>query len=61
MFVHTSSSVVGKIAGRNGVGTLALTHFREKSPALMQSLEADVRRDWRGPLVLGEDLGVIEV
>jgi len=60
-YVHTTSSVVGKIAARNGVGTLVLTHFREKSAVLMRSLEADVRRDWAGPLVLGEDLAVIDV
>lgn len=59
--VHTTSGVVGKIATRNKVKKLVLTHFREKSAELMRSLEADVRRDWDGPLVLGEDLDAIEV
>jgi ribonuclease BN (tRNA processing enzyme) len=53
--------VVGKIATRNRVRKLVLTHFREKSDELMRSLESDVRRDWDGPLVLGEDLTTIEV
>jgi ribonuclease Z len=52
---------VGKIATRNNVKKLVLTHFREKSEELMRSLEADVRRDWDGPLVLGEDLATIEL
>ena len=59
--VHTTSGVVGKIATRNKVGKLVLTHFREKSDALMRALEADVRRDYDGALVVGEDLTVVEV
>lgn len=60
-YVHTTSGVVGKIAARNKVKALVLTHFRQKSEELMRSLEADVRRDWDGPLVLGEDLTVFDV
>jgi ribonuclease Z len=60
-YVHTTSGVVGKIATRNNVKKLVLTHFREKSEELMRSLEADVRRDWDGPLLLGEDLATIEL
>ena len=59
--LRTTSGVVGKIAARNKVKKLVLTHFREKSAELMRSLEADVRRDWDGPLVVGEDLTSFEV
>jgi ribonuclease Z len=60
-YVHTSSSRVGKIAARAGVKRLVLTHFREKPDALLREIERDVRRDYDGPLVLGEDLVEIEV
>jgi ribonuclease Z len=56
---HTLSSEVGKIAARAGVGILALHHFvptRFDRAALF----AEVRRDYRGPLVIGEDLMTID-
>lgn len=55
-YTLASSGQVGKVAARNGVKKLVLTHFREKSNALMQSIVEDVRRDYGGPVVLGEDL-----
>ena len=59
--ILASSSQVGKIATRAGAKKLVLTHFREKSEALMRSLAEDVRRDYKGELYLGEDLMVIDV
>jgi ribonuclease Z len=52
---HTLSSEVGKIAATAGVGCLVLNHFvptRFDKTALV----AEVRRDYDGPLVIGEDL-----
>lgn len=52
---HTLSSEVGKIAAAAGVGCLVLNHFvptRFDKAALV----AEVRRDYAGPLVIGEDL-----
>jgi ribonuclease BN (tRNA processing enzyme) len=59
--VIASSGQVGPIATRNHVKKLVLTHIRPKSPAMMRSLIEDVRKDFRGEVVLGEDLMVVEV
>lgn len=40
----------------------ALTHHRPRTDdAMLEALLADVRRDYAGPVVLGEDLARIEV
>jgi ribonuclease Z len=52
---HTLSSEVGKIAAAANVGCLVLNHFvptRFDKTALV----VEVRRDYAGPLVIGEDL-----
>ncbi len=52
---HTLSSEVGKIAAAAEVGCLVLNHFvptRFDKTALV----AEVRRDYDGPIVIGEDL-----
>lgn len=59
--VIASSGQVGKIAARNKVKKLVLTHIRPKSKTLMLSLVEDVREDYDGELVVGEDLMVIDV
>jgi ribonuclease BN (tRNA processing enzyme) len=59
--VIASSGQVGKIATRNGVERLVLTHMRPKSETMMRSLVGDVRKDYSGELHLGEDLMVIEI
>jgi ribonuclease Z len=53
---------VGKIAAKAGVKKLALTHHRPRTDdAMLDALLADVRKDYSGPVVLGEDLTRIEV
>jgi ribonuclease BN (tRNA processing enzyme) len=52
---------VGKIATRAKVKKLVLTHIRPKPEALVRSLIEDVRKDYSGEVVLGEDLMVIDV
>ena len=52
---HTLSSEVGKMAQRAGAKRLALTHF--VPPACdRDALLAEVRADYDGPVIVGEDL-----
>jgi len=60
-YVIASSGQVGKIAARNQVKKLVLTHIRPKSEALMRSMEEDIRSTYHGDMLVGEDLMVIEV
>jgi ribonuclease Z len=59
--VIASSRQAGRIAARNRVGRLVLTHFRPKSPELMKSILGDIRREYDGEAILGEDLMVLEI
>jgi len=59
--VIASSGQVGKIAARNKVKKLVLTHIRPKSEAMMHSLMEDVRNDYSGDVHQGEDLMIIDV
>ena len=57
---HTLSSEVGKVAAEAGVSALALTHFvptRFDKDALL----AEVRTDFAGPILVGEDLMTVDV
>ncbi|MEO3432801.1 MBL fold metallo-hydrolase [Inquilinus sp. CAU 1745] len=57
---HTLSGEVGRVAGEAGAKALALTHFVPPEfdrPALL----AEVRRAYRGPILIGEDLMTIDV
>jgi ribonuclease Z len=59
MAYHTVSDEVGKVAREAGVGCLVLSHFVPPSfdkPALLD----EVKRDFAGPVVLGEDLMTID-
>src|SRR5579885_1421240 len=57
---HTASTDIGRIAAEAGVRCLMLNHFVptrfDKDGVL-----ADVRRDYRGPLLVGEDLMSIDL
>ena len=50
------ADTVGKIATQAGVRQLVLTHFRQKSEAMMQEMSIDVANDYAGPVILGKDL-----
>jgi ribonuclease Z len=52
---HTLSSEVGKIAAKAGVACLVLNHF-VPTKFDKAALLAEVRRDYAGPIVIGEDL-----
>jgi ribonuclease Z len=57
---HTLSSEVGGIAREAGVRCLALNHF-VPTHFDRRALIEEVRRDFAGPLVIGEDLMTIDV
>lgn len=59
--VIASSGQVGKIAARNNVKQLVLTHISPKSEEMMNALVSDVRKDFGGKMVVGEDLMTIGV
>ncbi len=52
---HTVSTEVGKLATEAGVGCLVLTHFVPPH-CDREALFAEIRTDYEGPLVIGEDL-----
>lgn len=52
---HTASDVVGKVAAEAAVGMLALTHIVPPK-ADRQALLDEVRLDFAGPVLVGEDL-----
>jgi ribonuclease Z len=49
-------AAAGRVASRAGVGCLALTHLRQKTPALLAAVEAEARAAYSGRLVVGRDL-----
>jgi ribonuclease Z len=59
--VIASSGEIGKIATANKAKKLVLTHFRPKSKEMMRSILEDVRKDYDGETILGEDLMTIEI
>ena len=59
--VIATSGQVGKIATRNKVKKLVLTHITPKSESMINSLINDVRRDYDGEICLGEDLMTINL
>lgn len=56
-----TSGQVEKIASRNNVKKLVLTHINPKSENMMTALIEDVRRDYDGEICLGKDLMVIDL
>lgn len=50
------SDTAGKIAARANVKRLVLTHFKHAAPSELAEIEADVRRDYGGPVELSNDL-----
>ena len=57
---HTLSSEVGKVATEAGIGCLLLTHF--VPPACdRDALLTEVKRDFAGPVILGEDLLTVDL
>ncbi len=59
--VLAPSTMAGRIAAGAGVKKLVLTHIREKPDEMLRSMVEDVRRDFDGVLVIGEDLMEIQI
>jgi ribonuclease Z len=57
---HTASAEVGKIAAEAQVGCLMLNHF-VPTKFDKEAVVAEVRRDYRGPLLIGEDLMSVDL
>lgn len=49
------ADTVGRIATEAKVGTLVLTHHRQKPDELLEQMRADVARDFAGSVLLGHD------
>lgn len=49
------ADTVGRIATEAKVGTLVLTHHRQKSGELLEEMRRDVARDFPGTVLLGQD------
>lgn len=60
-YIIVSSAEAGKIATRYAAKTLALTHIRRKSATMLKAMENDIRRDYSGKIIMGEDLLEIAV
>jgi ribonuclease Z len=54
------SDTAGRIAAQAGVRRLVLTHFKQTTPEALAEIEADVRRDYPGPVALSNDLDTFE-
>jgi ribonuclease BN (tRNA processing enzyme) len=59
--VIASAGEAGKIAARNQVKRLVLTHIRPKPDVMMEAMVAEVRGAYAGEVVVGEDLMVITI
>lgn len=55
---HLTPSLAGELAARAGVKRLVLTHFYPE--AERADIESECRKSYKGPLVLAQDLMVIE-
>lgn len=55
------SDTAGKIAAQAGVKRLVLTHFKHTTPEALAEIEADVRKDYAGPLALSKDLDAFAI
>ncbi len=49
------ADTVGRIAAEAKVGTLVLTHHRQKTEALLEEMRRDVSQDFAGPVLPGHD------
>ena len=56
---HLTPSIAGEIAARADVGKLVLTHFYPECDRV--DIEKECRKAYKGPLVLAEDLMVIDL
>ena len=54
-YTLASADTVGRIAAEAQVGTLVLTHHRQKTEAMLEQMRQEVARDFAGTVMLGYD------
>jgi ribonuclease BN (tRNA processing enzyme) len=54
--VLASSLDAGRIAADANVGKMALVHIREKPQRLLDAMVDEIRKDYDGEVIIGEDL-----
>jgi ribonuclease BN (tRNA processing enzyme) len=59
--ILTCSPQAGQIAGRAGVETLILTHIREKNNEQINILVKEIQDNFKGQVIAGQDLLVVDV
>jgi ribonuclease Z len=59
--ILTCSPQAGKIASEAKVKQLILTHMREKNPVQIVTLVDEIQADFKGKIIAGQDLMVIDV
>ena len=60
-YVLTSSIEAGKLASEADVKRIALVHIREKPKRLLDAMVEEVKRDYNGEVIIGEDLLEIQI
>jgi ribonuclease Z len=60
-YVLNSSLEAGKIAREANVKQIALIHIREKPERLLEAMKEEIRRDYKGGIIVGEDLLEIDL
>jgi len=60
-YVLNSSLMAGKIAKEANVKQIALIHIREKPEKLLKAMKEEIKRDFDGSVVVGEDLLEIDL
>jgi ribonuclease BN (tRNA processing enzyme) len=54
-YTLAAADTVGRIAAEAKVGTLVLTHHRQKPEEMLRQMRQDVARDFSGPVLLAHD------
>jgi ribonuclease BN (tRNA processing enzyme) len=60
-YVLASSLEAGKIASEAKVKQIALVHIREKPTRLLEAMGEEIKRDFNGDIIVGEDLLEIDL
>jgi ribonuclease BN (tRNA processing enzyme) len=55
-YTLASADTIAAIATRARVRNLVLTHFRRKSPELLEEMRLDIKREFVGNVIIGSDL-----
>jgi ribonuclease BN (tRNA processing enzyme) len=61
--IHSSPEVVGRIAAQAGVKKVVALHFgvRSEPPEILSTFEAQIKRSFKGEVLIAKDLDQIEL